>query len=80
MNFAGTVARGGLRGPDAHFPAVVENQTVGAAVLEDGVVILVLVELHATVEPVEIEPVSKLAILKTLIKINIYLEQSSGCL
>ena len=40
--------------PDADLPAVVKDEAVGAAVLKDGVVVLVLVELDAPVESKEI--------------------------
>ena len=45
-----SVARSGLRRPDADFPPLVEDQASRAAILEDGVVVLVLVELDAAVE------------------------------
>lgn len=51
VDLGGAVAGRGLAGPHAHLPAVVEDEPVGAAVLEDGVVVLVLVELDAAVEP-----------------------------
>ena len=41
-----------------HLP-VIKDQTSGASILEDGVVILILVELHATVEPGKMRTVIK---------------------
>ena len=47
----GAVTGSGLGWPHTNLPPVVEDETLGAAVLEDGVVVLVLVELDAPVEP-----------------------------
>lgn len=49
-DFRRAVARSGLRRPDADFPSLVKDQAGRAAILEDGVVVLVLVELDAAVE------------------------------
>ena len=49
-DFRRAVAWSGLRWPDANLPALVKDQAGGAAVLEDGVVVLVLVELDTPVE------------------------------
>lgn len=46
------VARSGLRRPDTDFPSVVKDQSGWTDVLEDGIIVLVLVELDTTVEPV----------------------------
>ena len=50
-DLGGSVTGRGLGWPHADLPAVVEDETLRAAVLEDGVVVLVLVELDAAVEP-----------------------------
>ena len=42
---------GDLWRPDADFVSIVEDETAGTPVLEDGVVVLVLVELDTPVEP-----------------------------
>ena len=47
----GAVTGSGLGWPHTNLPPVVEDETLRAAVLEDGVVVLVLVELDAPVEP-----------------------------
>ena len=49
-DFRRAVAWSGLRWPDANLPALVKDEAGGAAVLEDGVVVLVLVELDTPVE------------------------------
>ena len=49
-DFGTSVTGRGLGGPDAHLPAVVEDQTVGTTVFENGIVVFVLVEFDATVE------------------------------
>ena len=41
-----------LRRPNTDFVSVVKDKAAGAPVLEDSVVVLVLVELHAPVEPI----------------------------
>ena len=41
-----------------HSP-VIKDQTSGASILEDGVVILILVELHTTIEPGKMRTVIK---------------------
>jgi hypothetical protein len=48
--FRGAVTRGSLGWPHAHFVPVVEDKSVRTAVLKDCVVILILVELDASVE------------------------------
>ena len=52
--------------PHTNLPPVVEDETFWAAVLEDGVVVLVLVELDAPVEPGAILWVSVVALPGTL--------------
>ena len=47
------VARGRLGRPHAHLPTVVEHEAFRTTILEDGVVIFVLVEFDAAVEPVK---------------------------
>ena len=49
-DFRGAIAGRGLGRPDADLPAVVKDEAVGAAVLEDGIVVLVLVELDTAVK------------------------------
>ena len=44
-NFGTSVARRCLGRPNANFPAIVKNETIGTSVLENGVVIFILVEL-----------------------------------
>jgi hypothetical protein len=49
-DLGGAVAGRRLGRPDANLPAVVKDEAIGAAVLKDGVIVLVLVELDAAVE------------------------------
>ena len=65
-DLGGAVTRGGLGWPDAHLPAVVEHEAVGAAVLKDGVVVLVLVELYAAVEAGAVLGVAVVALPRAL--------------
>ena len=64
--FGRSITRGCLGGIDAHFVAVVEYQAVWAAVLKDGVVILVLVELDTAIEARAIFWVSVVTLTRTL--------------
>ena len=65
-NLRGSVTRGGLGRPHTNLPPVVEDEALWTAVLEDGVVVLVLVELDAPVEPGAILWVSVVALPGTL--------------
>ena len=49
-NLGATIARSCLGRPNTHLPPVVEDKASGTAVLEDGVVVLILVEFDTTVE------------------------------
>ena len=64
--FGRSITRGCLGGIDAHFVAVVEYQAVWAAVLKDGVVILVLVELDTAIEARAILWMSVVTLTRTL--------------
>ena len=64
--FGRSITRGCLGGIDAHFVAVVEYQAVWAAVLKDGVVILVLVELDTAVEARAVFWMSVVTLTRTL--------------
>ena len=65
-DLGGSVTGRGLGWPHADLPAVVEDETLRAAVLEDGVVVLVLVELDAPVEPGAVLRVPVVALPGTL--------------
>jgi len=48
--FGRSITGSGLGGPDTNFIAVIKHQTIWATILKDCVVILILVELDASVE------------------------------
>jgi len=65
-DFRGSIAGRGLGRPDANLPPVVKNKTIGTAVLEYGVVVLVLVELYAPIKPGTILGVPVVALARAL--------------
>ena len=62
VNLRGAVAGRGLTRPHAHLPSIVKDEAVGAAVLENSVVVFILIEFHATVESRAVLGVSVVAL------------------
>jgi len=49
-DFRAAIARSSLSRPDTNFPSVIKDQSIGASIFKDGVVIFILVELDTSVE------------------------------
>ena len=65
-DFWTSVTRSGLRGPNADFPSIIKDKTVGTTIFENGIVILVLVKLDTTIKLWAIRGMSVVTLSGTL--------------